>query len=603
MVQKLIELAATLKEEDLHDPAIHGQVSQLVSMLDEPSDIQKSDLEKASPGEITKSHILMFPVSINGKNKDEEGSGVDYHTTLKVIGSKPAHSHEQIQDVVNRYNLEPPKDVEIEPHILNSHKGPVHTLRIKNASKSWAHAHHDLSEENPSMYKQFVPHITVSKELHDKVKEENLTAKDIGLKFHPLQYRVGADTVKEFTPIPKATESFTKPTKLAASEVAMSDSKIKSLVETLKKNGHADLAEEIEREILVKGQDENGTPVKGSNKRLQQAKVFGKPSDAKKDKKGVWNSKIPDANGERTSPQRMKMMNAIKDYASKKMGANMVVAEGKRDETGKLKAKASIEKQPFDVFTPQGHADEKSRSAKIKDINAKKPKGEKPIKRVDPKPDHRSGNLETQPSPDAAVHEIAHEHLAPEGMTMAQHQTHMDKQWGESQSKHGHMQQKKTAGEVQPMAAENKVRREIGLPANRTGQKVKDASKPVDQTVDGTGPRFNRAKDKSGKPTDLMRQTRLLSPENKQRIEKLRDGRMKHTKDGIKPGASVDAKINARAAQAKPMETTAPKKEAPKANVSVVAAKPKVQKPEKLAASELARGMSYNDMKKAEKKS
>jgi hypothetical protein len=317
----------------------------------------------------------------------------------------------------------------------------------------------------------------------------------------------------------------------------------------LRKAGREDLANRLEKH-LSKGQDENGSPIRGSNKRLQQAKVFGKPSDHKIDKKGVAHPKVPDANGARTSPERMKMMNTIKDYAQKKMGANMKIAEGKRDETGKLKAEAGIDKQPFDVFSAKGHKQEKARSAKIAEINAKKPKGEKPIKRFDPKPDHRSGNLETQPSPDAAIHEIAHEALAPKGMNIKEHQTHMDKKWGQSQKDYGHMQQKKTAGEIQPMAAENPLRREMGLPANKTGQKVKDAKKPVEQTVDGSGPRFNRAKDSKGAPTDLMRQSRLLHPENKERIDQLRDGRLKHDPaKGIVEGTSVNAKINARAAK------------------------------------------------------
>ena len=348
-------------------------------------------------------------------------------------------------------------------------------------------------------------------------------------------------------------------------------------IDGLRKFGKDTLATRLEKhdEEMAKGQDENGNPIRGSNKRLQQAKVFGKPSDSKVDKKGVAHPKIPDANGARTSPQRMKMMNTIRDYAEKRMGVNMTVAQGKRDESGKLKAKAPLEKEPFDVFSAKGHAEEKARNAKIKTINAK---GGKPIKRVDPKPDHRSGNLETQPSPDAAIHEIAHEALAPKGMGIKQHQTHMDKKWGESQTKYGHMQQKKTAGELQPMAAENPIRREMGLPANRSAQKVSSPKKPVEQTVDGSGPRFNRGKDSQGKPVDLMRQSKLLHPENKERIEQLRDGRLSHNGgQGIKEGTSVNAKINERAAK-------------PKATVTALKpATPK--KPERLAASESAKGL------------
>ena len=387
---------------------------------------------------------------------------------------------------------------------------------------------------------------------------------------------------------------------LAASEAAKEPmksklDKMREIAAELKKSGYEAMAKQVEDIAsalqLAKGQDEKGNPIRGSNKRLQQAKVFGTKSDVKVDKKGVTHSKIPDANGARTSPQRIKMMNTIKDYADKKMGSKMVVAEGKRDESGALKVKAPIEKEPFDVFSAKGHAEEKARSTKIKETNASAPAGTKPIKRVDPKPDHRSGNLETQPSPDAAIHEIAHEALAPKGMGVKEHQTHMDKLWGQHQKDYGHMQQKKTAGEVQPMAAENSVRREMGLPANKTGQKVKDAKKPVEQTVDGSGPRFNRAKDSKGNSTDLMRQSRLLHPANKARIDQLRDGQLKHDPvKGIHESTTVDAKINARASKA------------PKALASVTEMKPPSQKPEKLAASELARGESYRNLKEKDMK-
>jgi hypothetical protein len=67
----------------------------------------------------------------------------------------------------------------------------------------------------------------------------------------------------------------------------------------LRKAGREDLANRLEKH-LSKGQDENGSPIRGSNKRLQQAKVFGKPSDHKIDKKGVAHPKVPS----RTTPRR-----------------------------------------------------------------------------------------------------------------------------------------------------------------------------------------------------------------------------------------------------------------------------------------------------------
>jgi hypothetical protein len=139
---------------------------------------------------------------------------------------------------------------------------------------------------------------------------------------------------------------------------------------------------------------------KSKNVREQRAKVFG-----------------TDPNAPRISNKRMKMMQAIQGYAQKKYGLPLVTASGKRDVSGQLKEEKGIEQQPYDVFSPEGLAEEKARQEKVKQLG---------LKRVDPKPDWKSGQLETQPSPDAAIHELAHLDLAPEGMTAPEFQDLMD---------------------------------------------------------------------------------------------------------------------------------------------------------------------------------
>lgn len=401
---------------------------------------------------------------------------------------------------------------------------------------------------------------------------------------------------------------------------------------------------------------------KGKNKREQRRLVYGN-----------------DANGGRLSPNRMKMMQNLKRFLDSRHGVNAVTASGKRTDDGKLKEKKDIYQEPFDVFTPKGHEEEKSRQEKIKEINEAKGKspdykplkakfdsingkikrivqkhggspsdkgvGTKlagleedlkeasknlPRKRSDPKPDWRSGDFETQPSPDAAVHEMAHFYLQPEGRNLSDMQTEMDKEWGNSQSKYGHMQQKKTKEEIRPMAAENKIRRMLGMPANNSYVvDVKDKNKkitkqnvfpmsehgrPVEQAVDGSGPRFVRgvvpsgtdkqateesrqkmripfdqeAKNRKTKQekrlgrkltqdeekkalaltpsqvqglknvnvpkkmsVDLMRQARLLPPELAEQVDKIDRGEIVAGKGGAwEKGTSPNAKINQRAREA-----------------------------------------------------
>jgi hypothetical protein len=257
---------------------------------------------------------------------------------------------------------------------------------------------------------------------------------------------------------------------------------------------------------------------KSKNVREQRAKVFG-----------------TDPNAPRVSNKRMKMMQAIQGYAQKKYGLPLVTASGKRDASGQLKEEKGIEQQPYDVFSPKGVAEEKARQEKVKQLG---------LKRVDPKPDWRSGQLETQPSPDAAVHELAHLDLAPEQMTAPEFQKEMDRRWGESQKKYGHMQQKKTQWEIQPMSLENPIRRELGLPANRATKPVSEGQAAID---DPTQQRFIQGKDSQGRTVFYDRQSRLMNPETKERLAQIREGSLKFDpKSGWQPSSDVNALINLR---------------------------------------------------------
>lgn len=255
---------------------------------------------------------------------------------------------------------------------------------------------------------------------------------------------------------------------------------------------------------------------KSKNVREQRKKIFG-----------------TDANSPRLSEKRIKMMQQIRDFAQRKFGIPMVIAEGKRDSSGNLREDKN--NQPaYDIFSPEGVEKEKRLLQEYK---------QKGIKRVDPKPDWRSGRIETQPSPDAAVHELAHLYLTPEKMTIADFQEHMDKLWGESQKKYGHMQQKKTSGEIQPMSLENPIRRELGLPANRATKPVKQNEKALDYE----GYRFVEGKDAKGKKVFYDRQSRLMTPETRERLEQIREGSLKfHPEIGWYKDDSSDSLINLR---------------------------------------------------------
>ena len=258
---------------------------------------------------------------------------------------------------------------------------------------------------------------------------------------------------------------------------------------------------------------------KSKNVRVQREKVFGK-----------------DPNPSRYNPQRQKQMKHIAKFTKKEFGAKMTIAEGKRDEKGKLKQK---KQKPFNIL---GSEKEVTKEKKYSERLQKKGK-----RRTDPKPDWRSGNIETQPSVDAAIHELAHLRMGRKGMGVKKLQTHMDKEWGESQKKHGHLKQKHTTGEIAPMAMENPLRREMGLPA--TGGRKEKGHKKDKRLDDPKHKMYHHAYDpKTGQKVSLSRQSRLATKKEKARQTKRRYGVEEYSpKKGFGDPKSIHGKINKRA--------------------------------------------------------
>lgn len=302
--------------------------------------------------------------------------------------------------------------------------------------------------------------------------------------------------------------------------------KLRAWIDKKQKSKQAHLEKDMSLTPTVGSELVSSELKKESNKQIQRKKAFGS-----------------DANAPRLSEKRMKMMNAIKDYVKKKYGLDLTVAQGKRTDSGELREEAPIEKEPFDVFTPEGHKEEAKR---LKQIKAR---GKK---RTDPKPDWRSGKLETQPSPDAAVHEIAHLAIQPglpgtEGMGLGEYQKYMDDKWGQYQKQYGHLQQKKLIDEIQSMAVENPIRRRVGLPPNTSSHPVEDPSKPVERALDNSSDRFVRGM-KGDKLVDYMRQSRLRMPHIKELFDMIDRGEIKyHPETGWYAATNPDANINRRA--------------------------------------------------------
>ena len=173
------------------------------------------------------------------------------------------------------------------------------------------------------------------------------------------------------------------------------------------------------------------------------------------------------------------------------------------------------------------------------------------------KPNWKTGYLEYQDNPDAAIHEAGHFEQIPEGSTMEEHQGYMDRRFGEINRDYGYLKAKQTQDEIQPQAAENPIRRRLGLPANTTevyitepGQKRGRRPEPgeeIPRAVD-TGDLMAVRGKKGGKEVFLRRQSRLLSDENRERMERIDTGELVYDPDlGWVEGTSPDARINQKA--------------------------------------------------------
>lgn len=162
------------------------------------------------------------------------------------------------------------------------------------------------------------------------------------------------------------------------------------------------------------------------------------------------------------------------------------------------------------------------------------------------KPDWTKGQLEYEPNPEAAVHELGHLYLAPMGMSLGDIQRNMDKQYGFVNSHFGYAQQKKSYFEVSAMAMEQKIRRRMGLPASTKAVVVTNKDAPR-VSVDCKSVIAERIV-KRGKVLDLIRSSRNLDKGCLERLEMIDNGEIIFDiKKGWVQNNSIDAKINRRA--------------------------------------------------------
>ncbi len=215
------------------------------------------------------------------------------------------------------------------------------------------------------------------------------------------------------------------------------------------------------------------------------------------------------------SPKGQAQMEALKDFAQRRYGLEIVPSKGKYDEK-----KGQYRKKDAKVGTS--------------------------------KPDWRGekGNqISSQSNSGAQSHELGHLEQMPIGREAKEHQTIMDQEVGESvKTGGGPTTSFKHPSEVQARAAENPLRRRAGLPPHTPTVAVNEGDK--ERIVLGTesDPAAVRRPDKKGGMVDQLKSGKLLNRPNQERMQDIDEGILTydHSK-GWQRSSDPNALINMRA--------------------------------------------------------
>lgn len=144
---------------------------------------------------------LLYPVSVMGQHL--RSNGIPHHVTVKFF-DKPGVTPEQAHDYASKEDLHRPNpnEITVSPKVFKNRFGEdVHVLAlegpgINHVSEANSHGSH---LGNPVSYK-FTPHISIDKELYNKVAgmKGPVKASQLGLKFGAPELRHGPRTLATY---------------------------------------------------------------------------------------------------------------------------------------------------------------------------------------------------------------------------------------------------------------------------------------------------------------------------------------------------------------------------------------------------------------------
>lgn len=162
-------------------------------------------LKKEDPAlyakQASKGMMLAHPVKIAGETHRPD-TGTHYHATIKVFNIQKDHPH-AIHDLAQHLHLNPPdaKNTQIEPGQFKDKNGnDIYVIKLHGNSAAKLKEHHGKFAHmgDPESY-EWQPHISASKELHDKIKASGAkTAHEAGIEFGHAELKQGTKTLKTY---------------------------------------------------------------------------------------------------------------------------------------------------------------------------------------------------------------------------------------------------------------------------------------------------------------------------------------------------------------------------------------------------------------------
>jgi hypothetical protein len=168
---------------------------------------------------------ILWHVTIRGRK--ELMPGIPLHMSLKVFEDKKEMDIEELKRKVKEFDIKTPnpKELKFRTTIFTSERDGLkyYMLLIDGSDKSYGEFYESLKHCG-TVYKKFMPHITIDKDLYDSINRDGLKPEEI--KFDDLTIEAGAgNTVHEF----EKSEDFVQILKEVAFYTSLRDSLVISL--------------------------------------------------------------------------------------------------------------------------------------------------------------------------------------------------------------------------------------------------------------------------------------------------------------------------------------------------------------------------------------